>query len=236
MEWCESYILELKQGKSKQTNWFESLDQTINPSQKNNAIKNIHNFNTQNVCIPDVDRSVCVCVFECVSFVCEPFEYFPILISLIFDRHRRCRRCRRSLHSRRIKAIQTASRSDIKANGILLNCSKPTECSLRMHVNLGWIPSCIYFMLGKCIPFFGLLLHFSAALCYGPFLLPFFYNKKKENLYCSGFFPFAFELKPFDPVCVCSYLPICRSPLSIMLAVYIFVYESVFVFADPKNS
>lgn len=175
-----------------------------------------------------MDRSL----FECVYSYAEPFEYFPILISLIFDRHRR-RRCRqRSLHSRRIKAIHTASRSDIKANGILLNRSKPTECSLRMHVNLGWIPSCIYFALSKCIPFLVCCCIFRLL---EPFLLP-FSNKKKKNLYCSGFFSIRFRIQTIQS-CVCVFISShLQKPSIHHVAVYMFVFENVFVFADPKNS
>lgn len=55
---------------NEQTNWFESLDQ---PQSENNTIKNIHQLHTRNPSVlPKLRITVCV-----------PFEYFPILISLI---------------------------------------------------------------------------------------------------------------------------------------------------------
>lgn len=139
----------------------------------------------------------------------------------------------RSLHSRRINAIQsgqsfTRSFSDIKANGILLNRSKPTECSLRMHVNLGWIPSCFFrarqMQRLVCCCIFGCsMLHETVFVT----------DSYKKNFYCSGFFPFGFEFKLFDPVFISSRLQ--KPSIHHRVSVRVYVIESLYLCLQTRK-
>ena len=140
-----------------------------------------------------------VCSDGCV---CVPFEYFPILISLIFDRHR-CHR-RRLLNSRRNKSDRkTASRSDRKPFAFYwIGRSKPTKCSLRMHVNLGWIPSCFFRASTNAtsVRCFVVAAHFRLCSTLHGYRFCYRVVYKKQFGLFGVFFHSFFQCKPFDPV------------------------------------
>lgn len=97
---------------------------------------------------------------------------------------------------------------------------KPTECSLRMHVNLGWIPSssCIraYFIATATFCF---VVAFS--VCYGSVFFH-FHRFSYENYFVRGFFHSDSEL--FDSYSIFPFTEALFASMCVCVFVYLIAY------------